>query len=139
MKKYGLVLVLSMAPVAAAVAASCTVTTTGSCPVGNECVTVVTPTTREPAVGETVGIPLAASEIDKYNISLNGKQIYSGDSPLFNYAIPVGGQLQTTDVWSATVTDKYGTSKPFTCTQPKAIIGPKSPPAAPGGLGMGTA
>lgn len=117
--------------------ASCTVDNSSGCPANTACVTVIAPTTR------TSGAVFLPSEIGAYEISLDGKVVTTLNSSTamakYKYSVPTDTILSTASVWSALVIDTAGLrSSAFSCSQPIAVAGPKSPPGTPN-IAVGTA
>lgn len=121
-------------------AAPCQIATGGTCPASNVCVTVIPATTREPAEGETVGAPYTAAEHASYEFKLSGTIVASQPGATFNYPVAAGKTVALGAPWSVVDIDLGGLrSKPFACTQPVAVAGPKLPPGVPAGLETGMA
>lgn len=119
---------------ATAQAAPCA-TVAGSCAANSVCLSWPATTTRES------GVALPAAELKGYELSLDGVVKASQPGLSYTYAVPTDTTLATTSTWSIVAVDTAGlkSTKPFACTQPKAVLGPKSPPSAPTGLGITTA
>lgn len=107
---------------------------TNTCGANAVCLSWSAPTTRES------GAVLAPAEIKGYELSLDGVLKSSQTGLSYTYLVPIDTTLATTSTWSIVTTDSSGikSSKPFACTQPKAVLGPKSPPSAPTGLAITT-
>lgn len=119
-----LALTVLVAVPAVAQAAPCPIGT-GSCPANTVCLGWTASTTR------TSGVALPASELAGYVLSLDGKP-YPITTAL-SMSIPVGVDqtLSTGSIWSIVAVDTGGLpSAANTCTNPVAVAGPKSPPAA---------
>lgn len=139
MNSNRLKLALSIAVLTASLAsqaqtAPCPQGTSTTCPANSACVSYTAPTTRELVNG--VSAPLAASEIKSYDLSLDGKVVQSSLALSYTYTVPANQTLTTASVWSILTVDTAGqkSAVPTSCTQPKAISGPKSAPAAPIGF-----
>lgn len=118
-------------------AAPCAVNTdtTAVCPAFSVCLKWPTPTTREVVAGEPA-VALAAAEIKGYKLKLDSLTFPINNVTNFTYTVPANAVLPTTAVWSIATVDIDGreSTQPYTCTQPVAVAGPKSSPAAPSGL-----
>lgn len=138
MKKF--LLLMSVLFVGVADAAPCQVDGTIICPANSICLKWAAPTTREVVAGEPVAA-LPASEIKGYKIKLDSLIFPINAVTNFTYTVPANATVPTTALWSIATVDTDGreSGKPFTCTQPSAVAGPKSSPAAPDGLIITTA
>lgn len=112
-------------------------TGTATCAAYSTCVSYEAPTTREAVNG--VSVPLPLSELSAIELSLDGKVVQSSMALSYVYPTPANQTLTTASIWSAVAIDTKGArSKPVSCSQPKAVSGPQSPPSAPGGLTVTT-